>query len=109
MNTLPKEIKQAFLRAIFAFGNWGSYYRNEEPSIPVEYKQRSLKISEVCKLVMEFEDENLPGREASMLLLTPRVSRHDLVEKLASHLTYHTGAFCLSELINDRNKKWRRR
>ena len=102
MNPLSDELKQAFERAAYSFNDW-RHHGGSERLLQVGSNPKHLTISEVCNLVMNFDDEKLPDRLLGFLLNIPDMTRADLKEALGRSRTYHAGAALLREMVSDQH------
>lgn len=109
MNPLTDELRVVFVEAILRFNDWVRH-GNAEPSVQLESNRQSFTISEFCGLIKDFENEPLldPALELLFELLTTPL-RPRLVERIGRDQTYHTGASCLGDLIQERDGPTSRR
>jgi hypothetical protein len=107
MKALTGEKKQAFERAIFSFNDW-RHHGGTEPAVSLGPDARLFKISEVCGLILDVENEKLPDEVFGRLLKIPNTTRRDLITKLGEDRTYHSGAYVLGELIKDQHLRLKR-
>jgi hypothetical protein len=103
MNPLTDELRAVFVEAILRFNDWVRH-GNAEPSVQLESNRQFFTISEFCQLIRDFENEPLldPALELLFELLTTPL-RPRLVERIGRDQSYHTGASCLADLIEERN------
>src|ERR1700722_2618859 len=104
MNPLSDELKQAFERAVYSFNDW-RHHGGTERLLQVGFNPKHFTNSEVCNLVMNFDDEKLPDHLLGFLLRIPDRTRTDLIEALGRDRTYHAGAALLREMVSDQHAK----
>jgi hypothetical protein len=101
MNPLTVELKQAFERAVYSFNDWRHHGGSERLVQIGSNNPTNFKVSEVCDLLMNFDDEKLPDRLLGFLLNVPDMTRAALKEALGRDRSYHAGAALLREMVSD--------
>jgi hypothetical protein len=101
-------MKQAFERAVYSFNDW-RHHGGSERLLQIGSNPKHFTITEVCNLVMNFDNEKLPDHLLGLLLKIPDMTRADLVETLGRDRTYHAGAVLLREMASDQPAKETRR
>jgi hypothetical protein len=104
MNPLSDEMKQAFEYAIYSFYDW-HHHGGSERLLKIGSNPTHFKISEVCDLVVDFDDEKLPDRLQGFLVDIADMTRAELKEAFDRLRTYHAGAALLRGMVSDQHAK----
>jgi hypothetical protein len=107
-NPLTPEMKQAFGNAVLAYNDWRHQGGSERMLTIGESRQLHSTYS-ICGFVLAFANEPLPDRLAILLARMPDQTRADLMTKIKTYPTYHSGAYCLGELIKDHHLRLAKR